>query len=64
MEKGVGARVLGIFRTDSGRGCGEQEVELRAGSAEMVASSREEGTSTEWELLSIHPFTLFHEHTS
>lgn len=43
MEKGVGARVLGIFRTDSGRGCGEQEAELRAGSVETVASSRERG---------------------
>lgn len=43
MEKGVGARVLGIFRTDSGRGCGEQEAELRVGSVETVASSWEIG---------------------
>lgn len=43
MEKGVGARVLGIFRAYSGHGCGEEEVELRAGSVEMEASSWERG---------------------
>lgn len=39
----MGARVLCIFRTDSGRGCGEEEVDLRAGSTEVVVSSWERG---------------------
>lgn len=68
MGKGVGGRVLCVFRTDSGCGCGEEEAEPESGfhgdGGEFLGKR---GTSTQCEHLPTHAFTsvcsLFCEHT-